>query len=104
MPQYAENASASPAAQLDRDMPAGSNYSGIALRTAGETSDIALGALVRAYRDAASISLEQAAEACALSLTDYRRYEAGERRLTSRELFNLAAALQVPLAKFFQST
>jgi len=104
MPQYAENAATSQAAQLNRDMPTASNCSGIALGTVGETSDVALGALVRAYRNAASISIEQAAEACALSLSDYCRCEDGKRRLTSRELFNLASALQVPLSKFFQST
>jgi transcriptional regulator with XRE-family HTH domain len=67
-----------------------------------ESIDAIIGSKVRELRDRASILQSDAARACDLSLSDYRSSEAGIRRFSTRELFQLSGELNASLADIFK--
>jgi transcriptional regulator with XRE-family HTH domain len=60
-----------------------------------------LGSRLRALRSSMGLDEEQAAAALHVSVADLRRYEAGEGRLSSIRLLQLAGLLGVPLTALF---
>ncbi|CCB67470.1 helix-turn-helix domain-containing protein [Hyphomicrobium sp. MC1] len=66
-------------------------------RKTNKQIDQAIGNRIRAIRTSSGKSQEDLAKATELSLTDYARSEAGERRFNAVELFAISQALGIGL-------
>ena len=66
------------------------------------TLDQKIGLKVRKLRDKASLSQNDAASTCDLTLREFQDGEAGTRRFTSHELFRLGTELNVSLSDIFR--
>ena len=66
------------------------------------TLDQKIGLKVRELRDKASISQNDAASTCDLTLREFQDGEFGTRRFTSQELFRLTTELNVSLSHIFR--
>ncbi|HZZ36490.1 MAG TPA: helix-turn-helix transcriptional regulator [Caulobacteraceae bacterium] len=64
--------------------------------------DLHVGARVRMRRRLAGVSQEKLAEALGLTFQQVQKYERGANRVSASKLYEIAAALQTPVAFFFE--
>lgn len=64
--------------------------------------DLHVGARVRMRRRLAGVSQEKLAEALGLTFQQVQKYERGANRVSASKLYEIASALQTPVAFFFE--
>lgn len=64
--------------------------------------DLRVGVLIRTRRREIRLSQEALAKACGVSFQQIQKYEAGTNRISFSRLVEIAKALQVPCAWFFE--
>jgi transcriptional regulator with XRE-family HTH domain len=64
--------------------------------------DVYVGVRVRARRKAMRMSQQELAERLGLTFQQVQKYERGMNRISASKLFEIAQALQVPIAWFFE--
>jgi transcriptional regulator with XRE-family HTH domain len=64
--------------------------------------DLHVGARVRMRRRLAGVSQEKLADALGLTFQQVQKYERGANRVSASKLYEIAAALQTPVAFFFE--
>jgi transcriptional regulator with XRE-family HTH domain len=64
--------------------------------------DLHVGARVRMRRRLSGVSQEKLAEALGLTFQQVQKYERGANRVSASKLYEIAAALQTPVAFFFE--
>jgi transcriptional regulator with XRE-family HTH domain len=65
--------------------------------------DKRLGEQVRARRLAVGMSQERLAELLGITFQQIQKYEAGTNRIAASRLYEIAAALEMPVARFFEA-
>jgi transcriptional regulator with XRE-family HTH domain len=69
---------------------------------AGRKIDVAVGRRIKLRRRLLGMSQAKLAEAIGVSFQQLQKYEAGENRVSSVYLYQLAVALQAPIGYFFE--
>ena len=64
--------------------------------------DVHVGARVRILRRASGMSQEALADRLGLTFQQVQKYERGANRISASKLFEIAAALNVPVSSFFE--
>lgn len=64
--------------------------------------DVHVGTRVRILRRAAGMSQEALADRLGLTFQQVQKYERGANRISASKLFDIAAALNVPVSSFFE--
>jgi transcriptional regulator with XRE-family HTH domain len=62
-----------------------------------------VGAAIRRRRRAVEITLHQLAQSCGVSFQQVQKYESGASAISAATLWNMACALRVPIAYFYEN-